>query len=153
MSNKQKQDRNESARIATINKNKERKEKQHGENVQIVKIRNDYITNLVNGRFFLERCNMIATQLQTNDIKESIDGCPKPASYMRSEYAFQKLQAIKSMRNAHFAKEDLMKLFNHTIEEMEDLEKDYYDGKIIREDYDEIYKRRNKSQFVNSSKD
>jgi len=146
--NKHKPTRTEIARI----KAQEKREKSHAIRVQIVKIRNDYVTNLVNGRYFLERCNMIAEQLISGKILESIDGCPKPFAFMRAEYAHQKIQALKSMRNAHFAKVDLIEKFEHTKEDITALEKDYYDGKIIREEYDDIYKKRNKSKFVNTFK-
>jgi len=140
--------RDEMARIKAIN-DMNRKEKEHGQLVQIAKFRNDYITELVNGRYFLERSNMIANQLNSSMIYENIDGCPKTPEFMRAEYAHQKLQAIKSMRNSFFAKQELLNRFNHTPEEIADLEKDYYDGKVVREEYDEVYKRRNKTEFVN----
>ena len=62
-----------------------------------------------------------------------------------------KMQAIISLRNAHFAKQDLFNDFKLTEEDILDLESDYYDGKIVREDYDESYKKGNKAEFVNSS--
>ena len=131
----------------------EKRELQHGQIIQMAKLRNDYITNLIQGRYFLERCNMIAEQLvEGGTIIENIDGCPKSPGFMQAEYAHQKIQAIKSMRNSFFAKKDLKENFNHTDEEIKAIEVDYYDGKIMREDYDEIYKKRNKTQFVNSPK-
>ena len=63
------------------------------------------------------------------------------------------MQAIMSMRNAHFAKQDLLKEFNLTEKDILALEEDYYDGKIIREAYNEEYKRGNKAEFVSSSED
>ncbi|HED05379.1 MAG TPA: hypothetical protein ENI61_01685 [Ignavibacteria bacterium] len=110
--------------------------------------KNDYIRNIINGRYFLARCNMIATQIQNNDIKEKIDGCIKTEEYMRSEYAMQKMQAIMSMRNAYFAKKDLFEDFKFNDKDILSLEEDYYDGKVIREDYDELYKKDNKAKFV-----
>lgn len=113
--------------------------------------KNDYIKNLINGRYYLARCNMIAEQLIGKRIEEKIDGCPKSEEYMRAEYALMKMQAIVSMRNAHFAKQDLFKEFNLKPEDIEALEMDYYDGKIIREDYDDEYKRKNKAEFVSDA--
>ncbi len=121
--------------------------------LKLAKSKNDYIRNIIAGRYFLARCNMIAVQIQTKDIKESIDGCLKSEEFLRAEYAQQKMQAIVRMREAHFAKQELFKEFKLKEEDIEAIEADYYDGKIIREDYDESYKRGNKAEFVDSSKD
>jgi len=129
----------------------EKKEIAFGMQIQLVNKKNDYIRNLLNGRYFLARCNMIAEQLIAKEIKESIDGCPKTEDFLRSEYALQKMQAIMSMRNAHFAKKDLMNDFKLTEEAIAALEEDYYNGKIIREEYDESYKRKGKAEFINES--
>ena len=57
------------------------------------------------------------------------------------------------MRNAHFAKQELFNDFKLKEEDISAIEIDYYDGKIIREEYDESYKKGNKAEFVDSSKD
>jgi hypothetical protein len=129
----------------------EKKEIEFGVKLRLASKKNDYIKNIINGRYFLARCNMIAKQIQERDIKECIDGCEKTEEYMRAEYALMKMQAIVSMRNAHFAKKDLFKDFNLTEDDILSLEEDYYNGKIIREEYDELYKKRGKAEFVNSS--
>ena len=126
-----------------------KKEAAYGIQIAMSNKKSDYIRNIINGRYFLARCNMIAVQIQSKKIKENIDGCLKSEEYMRSEYALQKMQAIMSMRNAHFAKKDLLNEFKLTKEDVLNLEEDYYDGKIIREEYDESYKRGNKAEFVN----
>ena len=132
---------------------KEKDEIAWGINVQLIQLKNEYIRELMNGRYFLSRCNMIAKQLLPGQkIEEKLDGALKTEEYVRSEYALQKMQAITSMRQAHFSKQDLMKKFKLTEEDIEEIEKDYYDGKIIREEYDESYKKRNKAEFVNSPK-
>lgn len=113
----------------------------------------EYIRNLINGRYFMARSNMIAVQIQNKKIVESIDGCPKSEEFMRAEYAHQKMQAITSMRGAHFAKQDLFKEFKLKEEDVIAIEEDYYDGKIIREEYDESYKKTRDAKFVDSSKD
>jgi len=131
----------------------EKKEIFFGMQLRLANKKNDYIRNIINGRYFLSRCNMIAVQIQNKDIKEDIDGCLKSEEFMRAEYALQKMQAIMSMRNAHFAKQELFSEFKLKEEDILALEEDYYDGKIIRESYDEGYKKGNKAEFVNSSKD
>ncbi len=138
------------------NKNKtetERKEIAFGIRMRLANKNNDYIKNIINGRYYMTRCNMMAIQIQNKKIKEKIDGCLKTEEFMRAEYALMKMQAIMSMRNAHFAKQELMEEFKLTEEDIYALEKDYYDGKIIREEYNEGYKKGNKAEFVNSSKD
>ena len=132
----------------------EKKEIAFGVKLRLANKKNDYIKNLINGRYYLERSNSIAEQLiDGGKIEEKMDGRIKTPGYMRAEYALMKFQAITSMRNAHFAKQDLIKDFNQTEEDIHLIEVDYYDGKIIREDYDEEYKRKNKVEFVNQSKD
>jgi len=129
------------------------RENNYGLKIRFANKKNDYIKNIINGRYFLARCNMIAEQLLAKEIKEKIDGATKTEEYIRSEYALTKMQAIMSMRNAHFAKLDLMKDHGMTEKDILEIEEDYYNGKIIREDYDEGYKRRDKAEFVNTSTD
>ena len=131
----------------------EKKEIAFGMQLRLANKKGDYIRNIINGRYYLARCNMIAVQIQGKDIKEDIDGCLKSEEFLRAEYALQKMQAIMSMRNAHFAKQELFSDFKLKEEDIQALEEDYYDGKIIREAYDESYKKGNKAEFVNSSKD
>ena len=128
----------------------EKKEIAFGMQIRLANKRNDYIRNLMNGRYYLARCNMMAEQIQKNKIIEKIDGCPKTREYMLSEYALMKMQAIMSMRNAHFAKQDLIKDFKLSEEDITAIADDYYNGKIIREDYDESYKKGKKAEFINS---
>ncbi|MHA1690028.1 MAG: hypothetical protein ACTSU7_00190 [Candidatus Heimdallarchaeaceae archaeon] len=127
----------------------EEKEIDYGMQIQLASAKNEYITALINGRYFLARCNMIAGQLQTGKILENQDGAPKTEEYFRCEYALVKMQAINSMRTAHFAKLDLIKKYNLSEDDLQDIEKDYYDGKIIREEYDTDVKRAGKAGFVN----
>lgn len=131
----------------------EKKEIAFGMQLRLANKKNDYIRNIINGRYFLARCNLIAVQIQSKHIEESIDGCKKSEELMRAEYALQKMQAIMSMRNAYFAKQELFNDFKLKEEDILALEEDYYNGKIIREAYDGGYKKGNKAEFVNSSKD
>ena len=55
----------------------EKKEIAFGVQVTLSNKKNDYIKNLINGRYFLARCNMLATQIQNKEIKEDLDGCLK----------------------------------------------------------------------------
>ena len=112
----------------------------------------EYISALVKGRYFLARCNMMAEQLQSNQIFEMVDNCPKTEEYLRAEYALTKVQAINVMRQVHFQKEDMVKDFEMVEEEFIALEKDYYDGKIIRESYADEHRKKDKARFVEEFK-
>jgi len=125
----------------------------HGMKMALAQEKNKYIRHTINGRYFLARTNMIAEQIVSGDIMENIDGCKKTEEYMRSEYALQKMQAIVEMRNAYFAKQELVKQFKLTDDDIDAIEEDYYNAKIVRESYDEEYKKGKTAKFVDSSKD
>lgn len=127
---------------------KQLREIAYGKKLALAQMKNDYITNLINGRYFLARYNMMIEQLQNKEIKESVDGCVKTEEYMFAEAVVLKRQALSAHRAAHFGKLDLTKEFGLTEEDIKLIENDYYDGKIIREDYDEGYKKGNKAEFV-----
>jgi len=125
----------------------------HGMKMSLIKVKNEYITSTINGRYYLARVNMIAGQIQSGKILEKIDGCPKTEEYMRAEYALQKMMAISQMRNAFFAKKELKKDFKLNDDDIYKIEEDYYNGKIVREEYDEGYERKKeKAGAVKSDK-
>jgi hypothetical protein len=125
----------------------------YGMKIALAKSKSDYIRAIVNARYFLARTNMIAEQILTGKIIENIDGCPKTEEFMRAEYAHQKLAAMNEMRNAHFAKKELKDEFKLNNDDIYAIEEDLYSGKIIREEYDELYdKRKKQAKFVESDK-
>jgi len=117
----------------------------HGMKMSLIKVKNEYITATINGRYYLARTNMIAEQILSGKIIEKIDGCPKTEEYMRAEYALQKMMAISQMRNSHFAKKELKDDFKLNDDDIHAIEEDYYNGKIVREEYDEGYARKKKA--------
>ena len=117
----------------------------YGMKMSLIKVKNEYITATINGRYYLARTNMIAEQLHSGKIIEKIDDCPKTEEYMRAEYALQKMAAISQMRNAHFAKKELKEDFKLNDDDIHAIEEDYYNGKIVREEYDEGYERKKKA--------
>jgi len=144
----EKKNRNE---VAVEKMKKELEGNQYHKRMKLIQTENEYISNLMTGRFHVARCNMIAEQINSGNIKENVDGCPKSEEYMRCEYALSKKSAIKSFRDAHFAKKELMEEFGVTEKEISEVEADYYEGKIIRDDYDEKYKRgKQPAGFVDS---
>ncbi len=128
----------------TKEKKKDMEGMRQGMKMSLAADKNSYIRHTVNGRYFLARVNMIAEQVQNNDIKENIDGCPKTEEFMRAEYAHQKMQAIMEMRNAHFVKIKLKDTYKLTEEDIYEIEEDYYNGKVVREEYDESYNNEKK---------
>ena len=120
---------------------------------RLAQAKNTYIGAIINGRYFLARCNLMAGQIHSGKIVENIDGCPKDEEYMRAEYAMFKLSAIKRMREAYFAKRDLMTEFKLTEKDIHEIESDYYNGKIIREDWDSIYDPNAKISELSKKKD
>lgn len=122
--------------------------------MQLVNEKLNYIRNLINGRYFLARYNMIANQLLDKNIQEKIDGFTKTEEYMTAEAALVKMQAMNSMRLAHFGKRDLIETFGLTNEEIVIFEDDYYNGKILREAYDEELNRPGKkAEFVKTEEE
>lgn len=116
----------------------------HGMKMSLAKTKNDYIRATVNGRYFLARTNMIAEQIISEQIIEKIDGCPKTEEFMRAEYAHQKLAAMSEMRNAHFSKKELKEDFKLNDDDIYAIEEDLYNGKIVREVYDDGYDKKKK---------
>ena len=137
-------------RVEKSREKEAQKQKSQLQEFEEARLKNEYITSLINGRYFLARCNMIAEQLVKKKITEKIDGRVKSLEYSRSEYALTKLQAINSMRKAYFSKQDLIKKFKFTQDDLQKIEIDYYDGKIVREEYDESYKKKGKAEFSNT---
>lgn len=131
----------------------QKKEIAFGVQRRLINKKQEYIRNKLNGNYFLARSNMIADQLNSGKIKEKIDGMIKTVEYIRAELGLMRMQAFTSMRNAFFAKNDLLGEFKLTEKDIDDLEQDYYSGKIIRDDYDDAYRQKSKAEFVNPSKD
>lgn len=129
------------------------KGKSYGQSLEVAKLKMDYIREFFNGNYYIARCNMMADQIKGKKVTEKIDGCPKSLDLMRSEYALMKMQAINARRNAYFWKKDLIEKYDVTEEELNDTLNDYLMGKIVRDDYDEEFRRgRNKAKFIKSDK-
>lgn len=139
--------------IAQGKRNKESKAGQAAMNwyaqKELIQKKKNYIQNLASANYFRERCNMMADQLNNKKILETIDGAPKTEMMMIAEYQKTKVAAIELARQTWFERQDLKKS-GMTEEDIEKLEQDYFEGKIIRESYDEEYRRRKpKAEFVN----
>ncbi len=127
---------------------KEKNKLSYGIRIRLIRKKKDYIIGLFKGGYYLARCNMMVEQLNKGKILETIDGCPKTKELMKNEFMLMKLHAIDNLRNAHFAGRDLIKDFKLTKEDIVAIEKDYYEGKIMRKEYDESCKKGRKAEFV-----
>lgn len=132
---------------------KENKEIAYGVKLRRANKKDEYIRNTINGRYFLGRYNMMAQQLIDKRIVETIDGAPKTKEFMIGETALIKMQAIMSLRTAHFSKLELKKDFGMTDQDITDFENDYYNGAVVRVEYDEGFRKKDKAEFVDTSKD
>jgi hypothetical protein len=105
---------------------------------EIIRYKESYVSNTIKGKYFLERCNMIADQVKKNKILECVDGAPKPKAYILAEFDMFKRSAITSFREAEHSKKQLINL-GWKDEDFEKLIDYYFNQKIIREDYgDEV---------------
>lgn len=109
---------------------------------RIIQLLERYTEKMINARFYLARANMMAVQIKGEKIYEKIEGVIKPKELFIAEYGVQRMMAIRLFRQAYFIKGDLLK-WDCSIERMENAVKDYYEGKIIKDEYDEIYNPRN----------
>lgn len=119
-----------------------------------------WISCTIQGRYFMARHNMLAKAINNvppgDDpldpikvtIDETVDGGYKTLEYALAEAAVFKKQAIDKMREAYFTKKELLDKFKVVEEEFVRMEEDYYNGKIVRETYDESDQPINKSRFV-----
>lgn len=137
----------------------------HGKHLNLIERNNTYITNLINGRYFLARCNMIAqgleqvrfeqervgSKLKPNDlVNEQLDGAYKTVEYSQAEHALVKMQAIRCFRTASFVRQELKDKLGQTEEDILKTEQDYYEGTVLRSDYGEQYKKKGKAEFTNT---
>lgn len=129
------------------NEDKKAKEIAFGKKLVFINTKNDYVSNLINGRYMLSRYNMMIEQIQSGNIIETIDGCPKPKDFMFAEAVLMKSRALKAFSAVYFGKKDLMNDHGLTEEDIKAIEEDLYDGKIIREDYEDERKK-SKAEFV-----
>lgn len=133
----------------------------------IVQHEAEYCNAMSNGRYFLERCNMLAKQIDflhkleqwekepekhnmpVGQEIEEIDGVQKSKELLIAEYGRTKMTASQQYRKAYFAKLELNKL-KITDEEIDGMYQDHVGGAIVRDSYDEIYAgyKGHKAEFV-----
>jgi hypothetical protein len=114
---------------------KDKREENKRNKYEETRLKEEYISNLVQGRYFLERCNMMTEQLQpTGLIIEKVDGCTKTKGLLLAEYDMTKRSAINCMRKSFFAKQKLIKL-GWTKKDFEDALNYYFNEPILKKDY------------------
>ena len=68
---------------------------------EIIRLKDTYLSSYVNGTYFLERANMIVTQINNKKIIEKIDGCIKPVKFMIAEYGLNKSRARRAFKDMY----------------------------------------------------
>lgn len=119
----------------------------YAQKLERVRLENQYVQNLANAHYHIARCNMIAVQLESKKVAETIDGAPKTEELLLAEYRRTKISASTCYRNAYFAKCDLNKV-GVNDEEIDAAYIDYTEGPIKRDSYDEKYHRRSGAHFA-----
>ena len=128
----------------------------HLKKVTLIRDKESYLTNLCNARFFHARVNMLIDQLDAYDkvkkdkmgIIETVDGVMKSKDYLTWEMLMAKLRARRSYMDAFFGKQELLKQ-GMTVKDISNLEKDYFEGTIRRDSYDDsMDKRKESAGFV-----
>ena len=138
--------KNEEARKQSIKEHQKRK---------LVQLENKYTEEQFRGEYYVERVNMMATQISggEGEIVERIDDAKKTMGLMIAEAKMMRRHGIIHLRNANFLKQELMVDFHLTEEDIQDIEDSFTQGKMIREEYDEKYNPKNKAGFVPTSED
>lgn len=119
---------------------------------KIIGLKKDFVKNLMNGRYFVGRCNMMQSQLVKGGIiTETIDGTIKGRDLMLAEYGLMRMQAIDALRLSNFAKKELKEHHGITDYDLTAIEERYYEGKLIDEDDAEQYRVPDKAEFIDES--
>lgn len=139
--------RNRKAVEAFRAKEAEKKEVSRAVQLDIIRLENVYVTNMADAHYYMARYNMLVEQINSEDIKENIDGCPKTKEMVLAEAQRLKIQASSKYRSAWFAKVDLNKA-GMSDEEVDKVFIDYTQGAIVRESYDEKYHKQIGAHFV-----
>jgi hypothetical protein len=121
----------------------------HQKEARKIQLKEQYVVTLINARFILARCNMIAEQLEKG-IKEDINGVVKTKEFMQAEYYLEKMKAIRNFRTVQGIVKDFLS-YGGTQEELDKYTESYYGEPIIREDYEIDGKQVKNAGFVDSS--
>lgn len=120
--------------------------KAYATRVERIRLGNSFVQNQVKGLYFLERANMIASQVEiakscgVKIIAEKVDGACKSVNYAQAEYFMLRMSALSCFRQSYFDKVDLLKL-GLSVEEIDKLKSEMLDAPVLQEKYDESYKR------------
>lgn len=106
-----------------------------------------YISCTIKGWYFFELNNALIDAINNNKPLGDCTGIPRTEALAIREAALYKKSAIDLFREANFTKKALMEDFKVLEEEIEAKLKDYTDGKIIRESYDEETRRPGAKRF------
>jgi hypothetical protein len=122
---------------------------------RLLKIRlgNSWVQNKVKAAYYLERCNMIAGEIErarkneVGVIRELVDGIHKTVSYAEAEYALFKISAMTCARQSYFDRQDLVKA-GCSDGDLKAIEDEYLLKPIKRDEYDEEFRRERQNGFA-----
>lgn len=95
---------------------------------EIIRLKHAYVAAIFQADFFFARAEMLAEQITSKNIKESVDGCLKTEQYMLSEFYNMKYKAKQKFREAYWAKKELIDTYKLSDEDIEKYLKDYING-------------------------
>lgn len=144
-------DRNEKTRKSLKVKKavREHKEKKEKDRRMFVKLVNELIPAQKKGEYYIARSNMLAEQIETGEVEETVDGKKKTKEYLIAEYRMTKISAVQCMRMAAFHRQDILNL-GYTDEDIKEAYIEYFDKPAARFDkkgnldatkYDEKFRR------------
>jgi len=80
----------------------------HVRDAQVANMKMRYFSNLTEGMYLKERCNMMALQLNSGKIEEEISGVKKTEALLYQEYLLTKNNAINHLNMAAGIKNELL---------------------------------------------
>jgi alpha-acetolactate decarboxylase len=88
---------------------------------ELIRIKNALFTNYVNSKYFTTRCNMIAEQLNSGIITESVDGCQKSKDFFEAEYHITRARAIVQQREYLHCVSLLTEKYSYTEDQIKEI--------------------------------
>lgn len=122
-------------------KEEEKKELSRLQKIELARIEAVYVTAKADAHYYLTRYNMLVEQINDpSRPRELIDGVPKSPEFIAAEASRLKIAASKRFRDTWFAQQELLRLGLST-DEIDAIYIDYTEGKIVRDSYDDKYRR------------
>ncbi len=115
---------------------------------ELIRLKDQYVFNFLNGRYWLEMYNLYAKQYTGELPTSKLDGVEKPMSLILAEALLYKRRAMNGFRAAYGELLELKK-FGLKEKEIDQLIIDFQSDKIKKEEYDLTLLEDEKQGFVN----